>query len=667
MYSTAIYFEKLSLATFVKSVLGNPSFRKFLKKDKLDVFYIDSTIAANKVIVPLLQMLNIRVRRLEFKLIDIKDDRAELVRLRIPSKDLFDFQSEILNSHEYRKTYHESWSQGRLLKYISKGLIDVSIMDEKSVSRTLFCIQVVHWHLQKNEYILPIFIINKRAWFNIYVKYASHYKIRLFGVIDNDFLLSKSIILAWIRKKPQIYGLIKKIGSKQFLKKNKSVVNSKYKIYADGRGDVNLVNDGNHSDFFWYLNSDLSADNILYKSLSCDEDLLLEKEGIQFLHDDIEISPKYIRRYDKPQVCFNNKFKYESKAIKTLLEQYDLERYIWSQFFKKNNVKIYFTWFKYANDHMAIADAISDNGGISILWQMAFDGFGSAGTIHDCDISFCFSHFNHELDNKSGSSVGYTVITGYPKDYAPPLLLNKAEAVRKELQDNGAKKIVFVIDENSLDDNRWHTGHELQRENYSYILEKVLATPWLGVIFKPKVARTLRRRLGDVAILLDKALKTGRCYLYEDSNRRTTSVSPILAGLSSDLCIHSDLSGGTAALECALEGIPTLLIDREGCPDSKFYELPEGKVIFKNWPETINAVMEHFTSEDGISGFGDWSSIIDDLDPFRDGNAANRIGTYLSWLMEGYEKGLEKDLILKDAADKYRDKWGHDKVIVNLD
>jgi hypothetical protein len=35
--------------------------------------------------------------------------------------------------------------------------------------------------------------------------------------------------------------------------------------------------------------------------------------------------------------------------------------------------------------------------------------------------------------------------------------------------------------------------------------------------------------------------------------------------------------------------------------------------------------------------------------------------------MEGYEEGLEKDLILKNAAEKYRDKWGHDKVIMKLD
>ncbi len=34
-----------------------------------------------------------------------------------------------------------------------------------------------------------------------------------------------------------------------------------------------------------------------------------------------------------------------------------------------------------------------------------------------------------------------------------------------------------------------------------------------------------------------------------------------------------------------------MLIDREGCSASKLYELPEGKVVFKNWSEAIDALM----------------------------------------------------------------------------
>ena len=164
---------------------------------------------------------------------------------------------------------------------------------------------------------------------------------------------------------------------------------------------------------------------------------------------------------------------------------------------------------------------------------------------------------------------------------------------------------------------------------------------------------------------MEKAEKTGRCYIYENTGRHTTLAPPVLAGLSADICISGHLGGGTAALECALAGLPTLLIDREGCPESKLYELPEGKVIFKDWPSAIDAVMENFNKPGGIHDFGDWSTIINELDPFRDGNAAKRIGNYLHWLIQGFEEELDRESVMENAAEKYRKQWGNEMVLVS--
>jgi len=664
MNTTAIYFYNLSIMVFLKSLFENDFLINIFKKKTPDIFYIESTSTSNKLLIPFLCWMNVRVRKLEFKLKDIKDSRGELIRLRIPRKDIFDIQRKILNSDNYKSIYHKGLSKNRLPDYISKGIIDGGIMDEKSVSRRLFCIHVVNWHMRNKAYVSSTFIDNKKIWFNIYKDYAKKYSINLVFIKENFFSFTSVTVNNLIRSQPFIYGLAKNIKYRKFFKKDKCALKSHSKLYVDGRGDVSFINDGNHSDFFWYLNSTFPADYILYKYFSSEEEFLLEKEGVQCVQDGVVLNRKIKRKYDKPEIINNSEFKCESKVIKLLVNDYDLDRYTWYKFFRRYDVKLYFTWYKYTKDHMAIADAISDNGGVSILWQMAFDGSKLSGCVANCDILFAFSQFTHELDKSLGSTIRYTVITGYPKDYAPALLKERAIDVRKKLQNNGARKIVFVIDENSLDDNRWHTGHEVQRENYSYILEKVLETPWLGVIFKPKVAKTLNRRLGATATLLQEAIETGRCHVYDASGRHTTSVSPILAGLSADVCVHSHLSSGTAALECALEGIPTLLIDREGCPDSKLYELPVGKVIFKNWPETIDAVMKHFNTPNGIPGFGDWSSIIDELDPFRDGKAASRIGIYLDWLIKGFESGLDKEEVMHQAAERYKNKWGSDKVIL---
>jgi hypothetical protein len=75
--------------------------------------------------------------------------------------------------------------------------------------------------------------------------------------------------------------------------------------------------------------------------------------------------------------------------------------------------------------------------------------------------------------------------------------------------------------------------------------------------------------------------------------------------------------------------------------------------------------MEHLQTPNGIPGFGDWTPIIEDLDPFRDGKAAQRMGNYLNWLIQGFEQGMDKDVVMANATEKYRKQWGNDKVLVS--
>ena len=74
--------------------------------------------------------------------------------------------------------------------------------------------------------------------------------------------------------------------------------------------------------------------------------------------------------------------------------------------------------------------------------------------------------------------------------------------------------------------------------------------------------------------------------------------------------------------------------------------------------------MEHFQSESGIPGFGVWGDdFLREMDPFRDGKAAFRMGTYLKWLMEGLDQGIDRETVMADAAERYVGEWGADKVV----
>ena len=74
-----------------------------------------------------------------------------------------------------------------------------------------------------------------------------------------------------------------------------------------------------------------------------------------------------------------------------------------------------------------------------------------------------------------------------------------------------------MLDENSLNDERFHTGHDLQKENYYKIIQELLKNTNLGLIFKPKNPSSLRERLGDQKKFLDLAINTGRCHIVRNA------------------------------------------------------------------------------------------------------------------------------------------------------
>jgi hypothetical protein len=197
--------------------------------------------------------------------------------------------------------------------------------------------------------------------------------------------------------------------------------------------------------------------------------------------------------------------------------------------------------------------------------------------------------------------------------------------------------------------------------NYAFLLEKLMTNPWLGLVIKPKTPQTLRRRLGPVAELLKEAETTGRCHVFEGGAIQG-SYPPVAAGLAADVAIHGHLGAGTAGVELALAGIPTLLLDREGWPTSPLYQLGKGQVVFTDWEQLWEACTQHWATPGGIPGFGDWSSMLDELDPFRDGRAAERMGSYVQWLIEGFQSGLDRECIMADAAERYCEMWGRDKI-----
>ena len=334
----------------------------------------------------------------------------------------------------------------------------------------------------------------------------------------------------------------------------------------------------------------------------------------------------------------------------------------WADFFTQHNVKIHVTWFKYSPDHCAILDALKSTGGAGVICERSCDYFLAPWTFTTADVVFGFSKWGAHLERDKSSRIPYYVLTGYLGDYRFALLQEQADQIRDRIKSRGAKRIIAYFDEHARNHPRWNLAYSVTLEHYSYLLTKVLENPWFGLILKPKVPSSLRSRLGSVSELLHRAEKTGRCYVFEDGTVQG-SYPPAAASLGADIAIHGHLFAATAGVESALAGVPTLFMDCEGVSESPLRILGDGKVIFKDMEHLWLTCVNHWNRPKGIPGFGDWSQILDELDPFRDGRAAERMGTYLEWLTEGFKAGLPKETVLADAAERYAKLWGRDKIL----
>jgi hypothetical protein len=661
-----IYVEKLSILSFIIYILPELVTNKLGINSKIKLHSLNVSRRGRWLIYPVCSFFGCDVRKYDFEIRSLKDKNGEYINARIARKYLFDIQDKIINSDAFKSMYRVEWNKDRVYGYISKGIINIGESQcIDSPFYTVFAIQKVFLQMQALSLANSKFFMLDRPWMSVYAEYASRLGITVLPMkyVYNDKKTLRNRIRIILGKYPIVIDLIRNIRNFFFFGNemkcdNKDLDKRTPKVIIDGVGEFNLEENGKNSDFYFYLYSDLPSKYIASYYRSGFERERLQEEGIYAIHYMNRCSAVNMAgAIPKPGYC--SLFKKEYKQLVSITQQYNNIKSSWVRFFRKHGIKVYLSWCNAGNQHMVIGDAINQVGGVSAIWERSFLGEPNLECFTDSDISFRYSQWDANEGYGRKGNTSYRIYVGFLRDYGIELLRDKALALRGNLMEKDVTKIVTVLDQNSVDE----FTHEIQRENYRHILRVLLDTPWLGVIFKPKKAATLKSRLGEEVVeLLDKAVNTGRCYLYDSYGDHQSDIPAVLAALSADVCIHGHLYAGSAALESAFMGIPTLLVDREGFPYSKLYELQEHKVIFKSWPDTIEALLEHFQSPEGIPGFGDWSSIIDEFDPFRDGKGAYRMGTFLHWLMKGFESGKDRNKAMADAAEMYCEKWGYDKV-----
>jgi len=626
-------------------------------------------------------MVGVSVEPLRFRLGDIRDEHHTWIRFRIKFCDLWEIHADILGDPLFRQAVSEECAPGRLPVYLAKALVPGGHTPQ-TLWRILLLIQVCAWKVRREQMSgTAVLFLEQQPWFSAIARYAARHHVMTIPVAGS------LNIRRWLRRhvSPELKRWLRfRLKGRRWrttarFSRTTSQPCARARIAVDYYGAFNLRQPERHSDLFFWRQSSLSGRDLLL-CFSLPQDPLDTEKLTQLNEHEIEAvaltpeaatvpeastltyRPRLWRKSwrERTRPCASG-WSREARWLREQQSDYQALRDYWVGFFARYGIKIYVTWFKFDGVHCAIADALQGVGGVTALYQRVYDLHPTAHSVIAADVCFGFSPAAAEIERRSGSHIPYHVATGYLGDVRFALLRQRAARVREALQRQGAQRILAFADEGTSADSRWFHGHEFMRQDYTFLLEHVLEYPWFGLVLKPKIPSTLRRRLGPVAELLKRAEDTGRCVVYEDGILYSAD-SPAAAALAADALIHSFLVSGTAGMESALAGVPTLLLDREGWTRSPFYRLGVGRVVFPDLERAWNACVDHWTRPGGVPGFGDWSSMLDELDPFRDGRAAERMGTYLQWLLEGFKAGMERETVMADAAERYTTRWGKDKI-----
>ncbi len=675
--SRVIYVERLTLRWLWEHAFR---FIDTTTNKKFQVFFIDHGHFALIVAQGLSAICPVTFREFQFQCTEPIDKDGISIRLKVTYKELAAMGAMI-----YRDIPAQLKEDKGLALYLMKS--PVSAVDVYSDGKYLLLRQAVtlvnfvRWHVDQMGTLKdgPQLYLFQRSFFPQLGEYAETKGITL-GFMkpyrSRAFFLQKAGKVFFKLNGKTVWSLLRHVLSGVFrpeVRLQRDLIASDAKILVESRWEFNISHPERMSDLFFLENHEgIRPEDVLlvfngsFNPVKEDSFKAMREAGIEA----VALTPQSSLVSEVPVfLCDKINARTDKRRQQPglwdeggrFVGEYTHTRSYWESFFKRYNIKLWTSFYKNEPEQISISDALRAVGGVSTIYQRSYEPNATIITAVSSDIIFSFSKMEYDIEVHNGSEFRYHIATGYLGDCRFGHLKQGAGQLRERLGRSGAKHIIAYFDEITIDDGRWFFDHHFIQRNYAFWLERLLANPGLGLIFKPKSSNTLRRRLGkEVAGLLSAAEETGRCYVFEETGIFSL-FSPAAASLASDIAIHENFSAGTAGLESALAGTRTILMDFEGWPLSPLYKLGD-EVVFKDWESVWVACQEYFNSPASRPRLGDWSAMIDELDPFHDGLAAHRMSGYLKEVLEGLRQSQAPSDVMDRASENYARRWGKDMV-----
>ena len=338
-----------------------------------------------------------------------------------------------------------------------------------------------------------------------------------------------------------------------------------------------------------------------------------------------------------------------SRIVKALVAwQYISGRKL-SGIYKTLNLKGVFHFEEAGMDIISLSSAFNDSIRFGTNWSCH----------HGMNLTSCRNHQvyffwgNHDAQQglDGGSMARSMLISGsflsnHPDKKTNSITQEKVEEMRKQ----GVRYILALLDNSPP-----------CPEYYHFFLQWLVEDPYLGLLIKSKGHSWNKLRDDGLDGLVECAYQTNRIHDLDSKS------SPTDASRLSDFTIG--VASMSALAASALEGARVLFLDYERVdqgpqkPYCILHSLGLNRCVFYEPQLLRQSVMGYSENPTANAHLGDVTPILDQLDPFRDGKASQRIGEFVNWYLEEIDKGLNPDDAVRKATEKYGEKWGEDKVI----
>ena len=560
---------------------------------------------------------------------------------------------------------------------------------EKEIKNNVYFATYLFWLHNQNEENLEsnIFMVPLNPWGKEIKLYMQELglKIHLFDDKSDSRIIRlmhviKSSVYLLVSTAKLILGENNRKGL--ISKKEKFSENNGYKVSVPYRRSVNLEE---RNDLFWYKNSEIDPDNIIvslessaYPIGKFDLKLILDERFNAIVHDATAVAlTNSVPVWRNKKLLLKMNIKRLWFLVKTAFLAFKNWEFFWQWLRLVELMKqVNYLQAYYESENIRIdigidppdtsavrAIAMDDIGGVRMGAQWSSVELKSSFLSKNDNIYFCWGRNEKHYFSNARSSINTLIITGYIYDIYINLKRSQAEKLRKELTKNGVQFIICLFDTRVTKD---YTLVEDMEYYYQLFLNECLNDKSLGIIIKSKDSGVFNK-LKNIDSIINEAKGTGRCLVLEEKSQlrrelwHINNIFTFLPAMASDLTVSFSIS--TSGTESALAGARAVYYDHMKQPDHPYYANGgKDRLIFDDQKELMSAIRRYRAGE--LPGLGDHSSILDEIDPFRDGKAGERIGTYIQWYLDKMNAGCDRDEAINWSNTQYAAKWGHDKVIL---